>query len=209
MKSKKIKKGCGISLIILIVLVIGFFWMLNEAFGEDKYVVNIEQSIGGKLVCNVTTSADLQSWYYDIEYEYVKSNGDKIDLGRGFYEGIEWDEKDQLYKYKKWIILKTGNFFGSDKIIMFNPDKNEKKEFEFTQRSIENDSLWKSKNIKSLINYSPSNSHIIKTDKSKVLVEYTYRVDEKQTDKLESQIITYILNEESGVPEMKSIKIKK
>jgi len=51
MKTKTIKKGCGIILIILIVLIIGFVWAFDEAFGEDKYSVTIEQNIGGKLFC--------------------------------------------------------------------------------------------------------------------------------------------------------------
>jgi len=206
MKIEKIKKGCGISLIILIILIIGFFWMFKKAFGPDEYSVSIDQNIGGKLICDVTYSADIQSWYYDINYEYEKPNGTTFNFGKGFYQGIEWNENDQLYEYKNWKILPTGSDYGSIKIIAFDLDKNKKTEFEISPNSIEKDSLWISKQIESLEMWSPSKVEIDKIIENKILVQYTFRIDRQKTDKLESTLIEYELDNESGILKMKSIE---
>ena len=39
--TRRIKKGIGITLVILFVLIIGCFWVFNEEFGEKKYSVAI------------------------------------------------------------------------------------------------------------------------------------------------------------------------
>jgi hypothetical protein len=45
--------------------------MLLHAFDEyDK--VEIEQNIGGILICNSVYNSDIHDWQYDINYESVK-----------------------------------------------------------------------------------------------------------------------------------------
>ena len=180
--------------------------MFKKAFGPDEYSVSIDQNIGGKLICDVTYSADIQSWYYDINYEYEKPNGTTFNFGKGFYQGIEWNENDQLYEYKNWKILPTGSDYGSIKIIAFDLDKNKKTEFEISPNSIEKDSLWISKQIESLEMWSPSKVEIDKIIENKILVQYTFRIDRQKTDKLESTLIEYELDNESGILKMKSIE---
>jgi len=206
MKIEKIKKGCGIGLIILIVLIIGFFWAFNEAFGEDKYSVTIEQNIGGKLICDVTYSADLQSWYYFIDYKYVNQKGKTFDFGKGLYQGTEWNENDQLYKYKNWTILPTESDFGSIKIIAFDLNTNRKSEFKIEPHSIQKDSIWKSKEIESLLTWSPSKVEIDTIFSNKILVKYPFRIDREKVDKLDTQLIEYELDEQIGILKMKSVK---
>jgi len=206
MKNAKIKKGCGIALIILIILIIGFFLMFKKAFGPDNYSVIITQKIGGNLVCDVTYSADIQSWYYDIDYKYINSDGKTFDFGKGFYHSIDWNKNDQLYKYKNWTILPTGNDYGAIKIIAFDLINNKKSEFTIDPHSIENDSLWKSKNIESLLTWSPSKVEFDTIIKNKIITEYTYRIDRKETDKLETRKIEFGLDQTNGILKMKGIK---
>tara|TARA_R110000868_G_scaffold359462_2_gene621365 strand:- start:1013 stop:1639 length:627 start_codon:yes stop_codon:yes gene_type:complete len=206
MKTRTIKKGCGIALIILIVLIIGFFWALNEAFGEDKYSVTIEQNIGGKLICDVTYSADLQSWYYFIDYKYVNPKGETFDFGKGLYQGVEWNENDQLFKFKKWTVLPTETDFGSIKIISFDLNSNKKSDFIIEPHSIQEDSIWKSKNIESVLMWSPSKVEIDTIIDNKILVEYTFRIDRENPDNLGTRLIEYELDSLNGIPKMKSIK---
>jgi len=206
MKTKTIKKGCGIILIILIVLIIGFVWAFDEAFGEDKYSVTIEQNIGGKLVCDVTYSADLQSWYYFVDYKYVNRNGKTFDFGKGLYQGIEWDENDQLFEYKNWTLLPTETDFGSIKIITFDLNTNKKSEFIIEPHSIQEDSIWNSKNIESVLMWSPSKVKIDTIINNKILIEYTFRIDRKGSDNLGTRLIEYELDSLNGIPKMKTIR---
>jgi len=206
MKINKIKKGCGISLIILIILIIGFIWMFKKAFGHSEYSIIIDQNIGGRLICDVRYSADIQSWYYHISYKYEKPNGTVFNFGKGFYQGIEWNENDQLYKYKNWIILPTGSDYGSIKIIAFDMKRNKKAEFEISPSSIENDIFWMTKKIESLKMWSPSIVEVDKIIDNKIFVKYTFRVDRKKANKLESQLIEYEMDNESGILKMNSIE---
>jgi hypothetical protein len=205
MKTRTIKKGCGIIAIILIVIIIGFFWAFNEAFGEDKYSVTIEQNIGGKLICDVTYSADLQSWYYFINYKYLTPKGKSYDFGNGMYQGIEWNENDQLFKYKKWTILITGTDFDAIKIISYDLTANKKSESIIEPHSIQKDSLWKSRNIEAVLMWSPSKVEIDTIINNRILVDYTFRIDRENPDNLGSRLIEYELDNLNGKVEMKSI----
>ena len=206
MKTRTIKKGCGITLIILIVLIIGFFWALNEAFGADKYSVTIEQNIGGKLICDVTYSADLQSWYYFIDYKYVNPKGETFDFGNGLYQGVEWNENDQLFNFKKWTILPTETDFCSIKIISFDLKSKKKYDFIIEPHSIQENSIWKSQNIESVLMWSPSKVEIDTIIDNKILVEYSFRIDRENPDNLGTRLIEYELDSLNGIPKMKSIK---
>ncbi|MEY8847370.1 hypothetical protein AB9K26_01025 [Psychroserpens sp. XS_ASV72] len=209
MKTRTIKKGCGIILIILIVLIIGFFWAFNEAFGEKKYSVTIEQNIGGKLICDVTYSADLQSWYYFIDYKYENPKGEIFDFGKGLYQGVEWNENDQLFEFKNWTILPTETDFGSIKIISFDLKSNKKSELIIESHSIQKDSIWKSKNIESVLMWSPSKVELDTINKNKIKVKYTFRIDRENPDNLGTRLIEYELDSLDGIPKMKSIRNKK
>ena len=206
MKTRTIKIGCGITLIILIILIIGFFWAFNEAFGEDKYSVTIEQNIGGKLICDVTYSADLQSWYYFIDYKYENPQGETFDFGKGLYTSVEWNENDQLFKYKNWTVLPTRTDFGSIKIISFDLKSNKKSELIIEPHSIQEDSIWKSKNIESALMWSPSKVEIDTIIDNKILVEYSFRIDRQNPENLGIQLIEYELDSINGIPKMKRIK---
>lgn len=206
MKTKTIKKGCGITLIILIVLIIGFFWTLTEAFGDDKYSVTIEQNIGGKLICNVTYSADLQSCYYFIDYKYVNQTGETFDFGKGLYQSIEWDENDQLFEFKNWTVLQTETNYGSIKIISFDLNSNKKSESIIEPHSIQKDSIWKSENIESALMWSPSKLEIDTIIENKILVEYTFRIDRENPENLGTRLIEYELDSLNGTLKMKNIK---
>ncbi len=206
MKTQIIKKVIKITLIILIVLIIGFIWAFDEAFGEDKYSVTIKQNIGGKLICDVTYSADLQSWYYFIDYKYVSPKGKTFDFGKGLYQGVEWDENDQLFEFKNWTVLPTETDFGSIKIIVFDLNANKKSEFIIEPHSIQENSIWKSKNIESALMWSPSKVEIDTIIDNKILIKYSFRIDRENPDNLGTRLIEYELDSLNGIPKMKTIK---
>jgi len=197
------KKGCGISLLIVFGLGIILIGLIYWAFQPEYKTVEIQQKIGGKLICKMEYYPDHHSWDYFINYEYETKNGEIQNLGQGIYSGREWNENEQLVKVNNWYVLKTGNFHGSDKIIYGDLKSPEWKEYEFTPQSIEKDSLWKTKKIKTLINWSPSESYIEDIENNKITVIYEYRIDESKTELTEKKLIEYELSEDK--PEMKKI----
>lgn len=196
------KKGCGIALLIVFGIGILLIGLIYWAFQPEYKTVEIQQKIGGKLICEIEYISDHHSWDYIIDYSYKSKNGDVIFIGNGVYSGREWNEDEQLVKMDKWTVLKTGNHHGSDKIIYGDVNTNEWKEYEFTPQTIENDSLWRTKNIKTLINWSPSESFIEDIRNNKITVIYEYRIDENKTELTEKKLIEYELSEK---PEMKKI----
>ena len=196
------KKGFGIAILVIIGIGILFIGLVYWAFQPEYRTVEIEQNIGGKLICEMEYVSDHHSWDYIIDYSYKPENGDIIFIGNGIYSGREWNEDEQLVKMDKWTVLKTGNRHDSDKIIYGDINTNEWKEYDFTPQTIENDSLWRTKNIKTLINWSPSESFIEDIENNIITVIYEYRIDESNTELTEKKLIEYELSEK---PEMKKI----
>jgi hypothetical protein len=60
------------------------------AFRTRGETIEIEQLIGGKLICESTYIADIQSWYYFLNFNYQKENGETINIGKGEYFSREW-----------------------------------------------------------------------------------------------------------------------
>jgi len=136
----------------------------------------------------------------------VNRNGKTFDFGKGLYQGIEWDENDQLFEYKNWTLLPTETDFGSIKIITFDLNTNKKSEFIIEPHSIQEDSIWNSKNIESVLMWSPSKVKIDTIINNKILIEYTFRIDRKDSDNLGTRLIEYELDSLNGIPKMKTIR---
>jgi hypothetical protein len=145
------KKGCLYSIGIFLVLVIGFIYMVLHAFDTEYDKVEIVQKIGGKLICNSIYNADHHDWQYDITYKYKSKENKLYKIGNGSYYAREWNKDEQLIKFDKWIILKTGDFYGSDKVIIGNFETQKWTDYKFTPEIIENEEMWKTAKIKSLI----------------------------------------------------------
>jgi hypothetical protein len=69
--------------------------MLLHAFDEyDK--VEIEQNIGGILICNSVYNSDIHDWQYDINYEYQSKDNKIYKIGNGTYHELEMNRNEQL-----------------------------------------------------------------------------------------------------------------
>lgn len=206
-KAKKIlKNGCfgilGLGLILLISLSILF----KQAFGTIEEEISIKQNIGGELICKSTYTADLQSWYYFIDYEYKKTSGDTLKIGKGEYYGREWDKKQQLIEIGDWLILQTGGEFKTDRLLIGNKKDSIWKTFEISPYTIEKDNLWISKKIYVKQSWSPQESFIKQINGNKIEVEYLYRIGEK-VEEQETRLITFEFDERKGLPIMTKIEM--
>lgn len=191
--------------ILMIIYAIKFF-KDGAGFGPKYENVEIKQNIGGKLICKSVYNADLHSWQYNIDYKYVDIKGDTLDFNNGGYYGREWNKDEQIKKYNNWLILKTGCFDGSDKLIIKNILSDTTKTFDIDNQFIERDSLWKARNIKSLLNYCCAETFIENIKDNKITLKYKFRTDETLADKYDEKRVIYTLDNNTG--EIKMIEIK-
>ena len=200
------KKGCLISIIIGVCLIALFTYGILHAFDPEYKTVEIKQNVGGKLICESIYNADHHSWQYDIDYNYIDSKGDTLDFKSGSYNGREWRKNEQIKKYKNWLILITGDSYGSDRLILKNIQTDSTKIFNIDNKYIERDSLWRTKNIKSLLNYCCAETFIEKIQKNKVLINYKFRTDKNLTKEYDLRDIIYEISNETGEIKMTEIR---
>lgn len=201
-----LKYGCFGVLGLCLILIISLPFVLRQAFGPLNERVEIEQDIGGVLICNSEYNADLGSWFYDIDYQYRNKNGKSTNIGSGEFYGQEWNKDEQIQKMGEWMVLKTGGEHGADKLLIGNMNYGQWKIFKISPDEIEKDSLWKSKNIFTKKNWLPRESFVREIHENEIKVEYLYRTGESVDDR-ETQLIIYEFDEISGFPVMKSIEL--
>lgn len=203
---KVFKYGCfgavGVGILLLASLPIIF----KMAFGPIVETVTIKQKIGGELICRSTYMADFQSWDYLVDYKYKSENMDTIEIGRGEYYGRNWDQNDQIIRMGNWMVLSTGNKYGADKLLIGKIDESNWQTFEITPSSVKADSFWLSKNIIIKDDWQPEESFVTQIRGGDIEVEYLYRVGDMMEEQ-EKRLITYRINEGTGVPEMVKIQL--
>jgi hypothetical protein len=209
-KKGKISKYIGLSIFSIttlgmIFLVIKMF-VGESGFGPEYETVMVEQKLGGKLLCNSVYNADIHSWQYDVDYKYIDLKGDTIDFKGGSYYGREWKKDEQLLKFDKFLILKTGAGYGSDRVIIKNTLTDSTKFFDIDEHFVETDSLWKAQNIRSLVEYCCAETFIENINGGEISLKYKFRTSEKLTKKYDQRMITYRIDKETGGIKMINIE---
>jgi hypothetical protein len=180
------------------------YW-LSTGFEPEYSKAEIKQDIGGVLICNTVFNADHHTWQYDVNYKYKAPNDSIYDIGDGRYDGREWNKNEQLIKNKNWVLLKTGLWRGSDKLIIRDLKTGKSRTYEFSPENIEKEALWISSNTSSLLGFCCSESYITKIDTRYVYVLYKFRIDENQTDMYGQRKLIYQFDSEQG--KLKLIKV--
>jgi len=195
----------GLTTILMIIYSVKFF-KDGAGFGPEYETVEIKQNIGGKLICKSVYNADHHSWQYVINYKYIDIKGDTLDFNSGGYYGREWNKDEQIKKYNDWLILKTGSWHGSDRLIIKNIQTDTTRIFDIDNQFIERDSLWVAQNIKSLLNYCCAETFIDDINENKISLKYKFRTDEHLTQKYGERKITYTIDTKTGYIKMTEIK---
>ena len=198
MNYAKIKKGCLIGLITVVILFVIVIILFVISFMPRHKTVKIKQDIGGVLICHSIYNADHHSWQYNVDYEYQLNDSLKIKIGDGVYYGREWKQDEQLIKYKDWIILKTGGWIGSDKLIIGKINRKVWKEYLICHEEIQRQEMWNDSKIKSLYAYCCPEAFIKEINDGIVKVNYKFRVDEKLYNKYDSANIYYKIDKRTG-----------
>ncbi|MFN3196533.1 MAG: hypothetical protein ACE364_11330 [Chlorobiota bacterium] len=122
------------------------------------------------------------------------------------YYGREWNKDEQIQKYKNWLILKTGAWHGSDRLIIKNIQTDTTKIYDIDNNFIEKDSLWRAQNIESLSNFCYAETFIENIQENRISLTYKFRTDEKMTLKYGNRKVTYEIENETGKIVMTDIK---
>jgi hypothetical protein len=203
-------KSIGIAVFVLTTLgmiALGIKIVISPSgFGPEYKSVEIKQNIGGTLLCNSEYNADIHSWQYDVDYKYALKNGDTITLGRGSYYGREWKADEQLIRWNNWLILKTGNCHGSDRLILRNLITDLILTYNLDNRLIEDDSLWKAQKIESFQDYCCPESFIQNIQGNEVTVTYKYRTNPTLTKLYGRKTLKYQIDDNSGQIELTTIE---
>ena len=201
---RKIGLAIFISTTVLLTIYSIKFFINGAGFGNIYETVEIKQDIGGKLICN-SVLLDIRAWEYDVDYKYININGDTLDFKYGVYKLRVWKKDEQIKKYNDWLILKTGYWYGSDRLIIKNIQSDTTKIFDIDQQFIEIDSLWKVQNIKSL-NYCCAETFIENINKNEISLKYKFRTDENLQNKYDERRIIYKIDMKTGDIKMTEIQ---
>lgn len=201
-----------ISLCLFIITTAGMLFiiikivMAPSGFGPEYETVVIKQNIGGKLVCNSVYNADIHSWQYSIDYKYINSENDTIDFHGGSYCGPEWEKNEQIQKYDNWLILKTGFWHGSDRVIIKNILTDTTRIFDIDAKFIEADSLWRVQNIKSQLSVCCPETFVENIKGNDISVKYKFITKKNSKNQYGEKIITYKIDKETGNIKMSQIE---
>ncbi len=207
-KQKTMRKGCLISVGILGLLMIIFIYEFSNLYDTEYEKIEIQQKIGGTLICNSELLNDIHDWQYNVGYSYKSKDGKLFNLGYGKYYAREWFKNEQLVKYDKWFILKTGDSYGTDKVIVGNFENLNWKDYNFTPDKIVKEVLWQKTNAKPLLDYCCAECFVTKINNGIIEVKYKFRIEENKTDLMDERILIYKINKETGEPNLINIKIK-
>ncbi|RKR81531.1 hypothetical protein BDD43_1678 [Mucilaginibacter gracilis] len=180
---------------LFFLVLYGFF----TAFETQYSTVEIKQKIGGVLICNTQYDTDIHKGQYLITYEYKNNLGKLFKIGDGAYFNREWKKDEKLIIWKDWVILKTGNWIGTDKIIIGKFKTKKWQDYEFTPDSIEKNDIWRALKTHSLLNYCCPTSYISKIDNGKIEVVYRFRINETD-NQMDNRKILYQIQPETGKP---------
>lgn len=204
------QKKIGLTIFVLTTATMLFIGldsaMSGFGFGPEYETEIINQKIGGKLICESVYNADHHSWQYNVDYKYINQKGDTLDFSGGVYYGREWNNDEQIQKYKNWLILKTGAWHGSDRLIIKNIQTDTTKIYDIDNNFIEKDSLWRAQNIESLSNFCCAETFIENIQENRISLTYKFRTDEKMTLKYGNRKVTYEIENETGKIVMTDIK---
>lgn len=175
MKAEKIKKGCGIALIIVIIIIIGLFWMIKTGFGPTVRTIEIDNPVG-KLICEEEYNADMAAVFYDVDFKLETAEKELIDLGKLYFQREDWQTEFELKENEDWYYLSSNQSSIHD-LILTDKISQENLFFDLISNQPKNKGLWKTE--KYIIGLPYSTAFIIDSVKQDLLyIKYEYQSNE-------------------------------
>jgi hypothetical protein len=196
-----LKKGCLITLGVLILLIAGLLfganWFLKEAFGPKYKKIEIELNNERTLICDETYNAAFAAVFYDVNFLLVENNKDTLKFGRATFSNENWQKNIKFIEFENWLILQIDQGTYS-KILMNNRDLKIHKDKEFSPLELRDDKMWESK-YKDIPAWVYTGKSIIDSIvENKLYVEYEYRIGLYEPFEFYNQTVEYEINVENG-----------
>lgn len=196
MKSSTMAKGCLISIVICMLLIVGFFWAVLEAFGTKIQTVEIDKPLG-KLICQERYDADFGNIFYDIDFKLVTSDSDTLNLGKALYHESDWTDRIKLLMIDEWYCI-SAHHSSYATLGLANKQNKSNISFTFSPLDLREDSLWREFN-KEIPEWDYSGSSIIESiDADQVYVEYAYRLGSTEPFSYKKQRVLYQFDTKEG-----------
>ena len=191
MKIGNIKKGCGIALIILIIIVIGFIWTVKTAFSPSFRTVEIDNPIG-KLICEEEYNADMAAVFYDVDFKLETKDKQPIYLGKLFFQREDWQSQFELKENESWYYLSSNQSNIYD-LVLTDKISQENLSFDLKSSQPKNSNLWKTE--KNTIGLPYSTTFIIDSIKQDLLfIKYEYQNNEN-SKLIKNQTVEFKIDE--------------
>ena len=195
------KKGCLITLGVLVLLIAGLLfganWFLKEAFGPKYKTIEIELNNERTLICDETYNADFAAVFYDVNFLLVENNKDTLKFGRATFSNENWQKNIKLIEFENWLILPIDQGTYS-KILMNNRNLKIQKDKEFSPLELRDDKTWKSKHKDIPAWVYTGKSIIDSIVENRLYVDYEYRIGLYEPFEFYNQTVEYEMNVENG-----------
>lgn len=207
------KKGRGFKALGLIVFigVTGFMSFNAYKFATGDILsdpvhetIEINQAVGGVLICSSTYYDDIGGWQYYIDYSYSFPNDSIRKIGTGIIYAEKWKKNEQIIKIDDWYVLNASHDRDADVLFIGNEHSKEWSEHVISPTFIESHELWTKERISTQLDNWDTVAKIeeISTD-GIITVKYKYRKGNAVTNfQNGKRRITFKINMETGAPEM-------
>jgi len=191
---------------IVVLIILSSCYKDGSIFSDEIYQDTIKQNTGGIIIRNIHHYNDFQSIYYQIQYSYKDTHDSLCIIGSGYYRGKRPPQNEQLISVGKWLVFKTSG--GKNKDFVFICDSKTRIwiKYEMSYSEIESTDLWMKQHIESAF-AGDTFAKVENIDgNGNITVLYVYakknRIFSFSRGKRK---ITYKINLETGVPEMKVV----
>jgi hypothetical protein len=199
----KTAENIGIALIVMSILatLFGLYQIFfgPSGFGPDYDKAEIQQNIGGMLICSSVHTADYQEFQHDVSYAYKPADSSHpVHIGTGTYWKRSRGKDEQIIRYRNWMILKTGGAGDFDRVIIGDARSNQWKEYDLNEESIVRDPLWKRLHSQPRSEKWCSESFVTKIENGLIHVHYKFTRPEPNEGSYGHKDIVYIIDEQTG-----------
>jgi hypothetical protein len=193
-----VKKGCIISTIVFLGLLIAFIIYIpvffRDAFGPISRNVEIDSQYG-KLNCEETYNADMAAVIYDVSFDLMSLSADTISFGPFSFLYENWQDSLELDKIENWYVA-HGKFWDISRIQLVQEMTKESFMYDFDPMELRNIKEWYEVNRE--IPRALGKSKILSINNDTIQVLYSYRLELNPPFEYKNARIDYFFNVENG-----------
>ncbi|WNB17763.1 hypothetical protein [Marivirga arenosa] len=168
-------KALGIGAITLVLLVIGFFWMLRQAFGPIERSGELELSDELTLQYQEMYNADFADVFYDVTFELPNSKGELFEIGRATFNNENWESEVQFVESNNCLIFIVQDIGSLAKVIVVNPERTFSIERTFDPQKLRDDPIWQAGNFENPVHLYYGSSSVTSVSNDSIQVDFEYR----------------------------------